>query len=362
MDQTLSFDILRRFKNGPTIEARADIPLDGGPVTVIFGASGSGKTTVLRAVAGLDRPDRGKISLRGEPWFDAARRLCVPPQQRRVGYMPQEHALFPHLTVSQNLQYGLAGLPHDERKARAAEVAARLGVEELLARRPAELSGGQRQRVSLARALAPAPRLLLLDEPLSSLDAPARAELRGELRQKLEAARIPTLLVTHDRVEALSLGDRMLVLVDGRVRQLGPVHAVFSAPADADVARVVGMENVLPVTLLRQENGLSLVEAGPLRLLAVDPGGLTKDAFACIRSEEIVLEELPGAPTSARNVLPAVVTGRTDEGPLVRVRLDCGVPLVALVTRSSAEALRLEPGRPIAALLKVPAIRLVPRD
>lgn len=362
MDGALSLDLLRRYPGGPAIQARAELPLSGGPVTVLFGASGCGKTTVLRAVAGLDRPTAGTIDFAGERWFDAARRLHVPPQRRRIGFMPQEHALFPHLTVAGNLGYGLAGLPRAEREARVAEVAGRLGIAELLGRRPGALSGGQRQRVALARALAPAPRLLLLDEPLSSLDAPARAELRGELRQRLEAAGIPALVVTHDRVEALSLGDRMLVMVDGRVRQVGPVHEVFSAPADAEVARVVGMENVLPVRLSRREDGLAVVQAGPVQLLAVDPGGLEREAFACIRSEEIVLEEAPGATTSARNVLPGVVTGRSEEGPLVRIRLDCGVPLVALITRASAEALRLEPGHRAAAMVKVPAVRLVPRS
>jgi molybdate transport system ATP-binding protein len=361
VDGTLSIDLVRRYPGGPSIEARAELPLGGGPVTVLFGTSGSGKTTVLRALAGLDRPDAGAISFAGEPWFDAARRLHVPPQRRRIGFMPQEQALFPHLSVKANLRYGLGGLPRREREARAMEVAARLGVEGLLARRPSELSGGERQRVSLARALAPAPRLLLLDEPLSSLDAPARAELRGELRQRLLAAAIPALLVTHDRVEALSLGDRILVMVDGRVRQVGPVHEVFSAPRDAEVARVVGMENVLPAVVSRREDGLAVVTAGPLELTAVDPGGLKHLAFACIRSEEIVLEDAVGAPTSARNLLRGVVTGRAEEGPLVRVRLDCGVPLVALVTRASAEALQLVPGRRAAALVKAPSIRLVPR-
>ncbi len=216
--------------------------------------------------------------------------------------------------------------------------------------------------MALARALAPSPRLLLLDEPLSSLDGPARAELRGELRQRLEAAAIPALVVTHDRVEALSLGDRIAVMVDGRIRQLGPVHEVFSAPIDAEVARVVGMENVFPVVLRRREDGLVVVAAGPVELLAVDPGGLECGAYACIRSEEVVLEEAPGALTSARNVLVGVVTSRLDEGPLVRVRLDCGISLVALVTRASAQALRLEPGRRAAAMVKTPCVQLVPRS
>jgi molybdate transport system ATP-binding protein len=170
------------------------------------------------------------------------------------------------------------------------------------------------------------------------------------------------VVVTHDRIEALALGDRIAVMVDGEIRQIGPVHEVFAAPADAAVARVVGTENVLPVHVEAHGDGLVRVRSGALELVAVDPGGLAHEALACVRAEEVVLEEAPGAPTSARNLLAGVVSARTDEGPLVRVVVDCGAPLVALVTRASAEALRLAPGRRVAALVKAPAVKLVPRD
>jgi molybdate transport system ATP-binding protein len=343
------------------VAARAAWPLDDGLVTVLFGPSGSGKTTVLRALAGLDRPDEGAITFAGEPWFDAARGLHVPPQARRVGLLFQEYALFPHLSVAANVGYGLFALPRPDREERVRIVAERLRIGELLDRRPAQLSGGQRQRVALARALAPSPRLLLLDEPLSALDAPTREELRAELRRSLEGSGIPAIVVTHDRVEALALGDRMAVMIDGEIRQVGPVQELFTTPADLAVARVVGTENVLPVRLVRIAGGLATVRAGSVELVAVDPGGLGPEGFACIRAEEVVLEEAPGAPSSARNTLVGVVTSRTDEGALVRVRLDCGVPLVALVTRPGAEALGIVPGKRVAALVKAPAVRLVTR-
>jgi molybdate transport system ATP-binding protein len=362
MDRSLSFDIERRFPGGPSIRARAELPLDDGRVTVLFGPSGSGKSTVLRALAGLDPEARGSIRLGGERWLDSETGRFVSPQRRRVGLLFQEYALFPHLSVAGNVGYGLFAWPRRERAARVRSVTEQLRISDLLDRRPSQLSGGQRQRVALARALAPSPQLLLLDEPLSALDAPTREELRGELRRSLEGSGIPAIVVTHDRVEALALGDRLAVMVDGEIRQVGPVREIFNAPADVTVARVVGTENVLAVRLARRADGLATVLAGELELVGVDPGGLEVEAFACIRAEEVVLEEAPGAPTSARNQLVGTVTSRSDEGPLVRVRIDCGgVPLVALVTRPSAEAMGLAPGKRIAALVKAPAVRLVAR-
>lgn len=364
MERALTFDVVRRFPGGPTVSARASWPLEGATVTVLFGPSGSGKTTVLRALAGLDRPDDGAIAFGGETWFDAARGVHVPPQARGVGLLFQDYALFPHLSVAANIGYGLHGVARAERAARVAGMAERFGVADLVARRPAELSGGQRQRVALARALAPRPRLLLLDEPLSALDAPTREALRGELRHLLEQAAVPAVLVTHDRTEALALGDRLAVLVEGAIRQVGPVHEVFSAPVDVEVARVVGTENVFPARLVRREDGLVVVRAGGpggADLVALDPGGVEDEAYACVRAEEVVLEPVDGHLSSAQNRLAGVIAARREEGPLVRMTVDCGVMLVALVTRASADRLDLVPGRRVAAVVKAPSVRIVPR-
>jgi molybdate transport system ATP-binding protein len=365
VERTLSFEIVRRFPRGPLISARGGWPLDGPPVTVLFGPSGSGKTTVLRALAGLDRPDAGVIRFDGETWFDAARAIDVPPQARGVGVLFQDYALFPHLSVEANLGYGLHRLGRSAREARVADLAGRFAVAELLRRRPAELSGGQLQRVALVRALAPRPRLLLLDEPLSALDAPTREVLRGQLRLLLEQAGVPAIVVTHDRTEALALGDRLAVLVDGAIRQIGPVHQVFSAPVDVEVARVVGTENVFPSRLVRREGGLVVVMttgAGGVELVAVDPGGLEGQAYACIRAEEVVLEPDAGHVSSAQNRLAGVVSARRDEGPLVRITVECGVTLVALVTRRSADRLELVAGRLVSAVVKAPCVRVVARS
>ncbi len=170
------------------------------------------------------------------------------------------------------------------------------------------------------------------------------------------------MVVTHDRAEALALGDRMIVLVGGTVRQVGRVHEVFSAPADVEVARTVGTENVLPARIVGRDGGLATVDAAGLRLTGVDPGGAAREAYACVRAEEIVLEEAPGHPSSASNLLAATVVSTAVEGALVRVALDCGgARLVALVTRRSADALGLAAGRGVAAAVQAPAVRIVPR-
>jgi molybdate transport system ATP-binding protein len=358
---TLSFEIVRQFPRGPRIAARAAWPLEREPVTVLFGPSGSGKTTVLRALAGLDRPDAGFIDFDGQRWFDAAPPRFVAAPARRVGLLFQDYALFPHLTVAGNVAFGLRG-PAADRRARVGELAERFGLAELLARRPGALSGGQRQRVALARALAPRPRLLLLDEPLSALDAPTREALRGELRRLLEAAGVPAVVVTHDRTEALALGDRLAVMVDGAVRQVGPVHEVFSAPADVEVARAVGTENVLPARVVRRVAGLVVLRAGAVELTAVDPGPAFEEAFACLRAEEVLLEPPERHDSSARNQLAGTVTAVREEGPLTRLTLDCGVTLVALVTRASAQRMGLTPGRRVVAAVKAPSVTVVPRD
>ncbi|HSB36185.1 MAG TPA: ATP-binding cassette domain-containing protein, partial [Thermoanaerobaculia bacterium] len=243
---TLFVRFVRRFPAGPAIRAELDLPLGGAEVTVLFGPSGAGKTTILRCLAGLEVPDEGTIRLGAETWFDADARVNRPPQARRVGFLFQDHALFPHLTVAGNVAFGLAGLPRAECARRVADGLSFVGLSALADRRPRELSGGESQRVALARALARRPALLLLDEPLSALDSPLRIRLRGELRTLLTSLEIPSVVVTHDRAEALALGDRVAVVAEGGVRQTGPVDEVFSRPTDVGVARVTGVECVLP--------------------------------------------------------------------------------------------------------------------
>lgn len=350
----------KTLPNGLTVSADLEISLERPSVMVLFGPSGSGKTTLLRIIAGLDRPDDGKILYGDEIWFDAERNKCLPPQKRRIGYLFQEYALFPHLTVEQNIAYGLEKISLSERRRRVAEMLDLFGITKLRDQRPGQLSGGERQRVALARALAPHPRLLLLDEPLSALDAPTRESLRGELRRLLVRAHIPTVLVTHDRTEALALGDAMAVLIDGQIRQVGPVSEVFSRPLERAVVHAVGMENVLPALVLTSDGELVTLNVGGRVLTAVGDvsGG---EVFACIRAEDVMLYKEAPQGVSARNRLEGRIAELHAEGPLVRVTLDCGFPLVAIVTRQAQEELALCKGDGVTAVLKAAAIYVIPR-
>jgi molybdate transport system ATP-binding protein len=217
----------------------------GDGVTVLFGPSGAGKTLTLHCLAGLVRPHAGRIVVDGRVLFDGVSGVDVPPQGRRIGYVFQGHALFPHLTVRANIGFGLRREPAAIRAERVADVTARLELRGLEDRYPHELSGGQRQRVALGRALAIAPTCVLLDEPLSALDLPLRRALREELRACLAAWKVPAVLVTHDLAEAYELGDHVVIYEAGRVRQAAPRAELLRRPASEAVARILGFRNIL---------------------------------------------------------------------------------------------------------------------
>jgi molybdate transport system ATP-binding protein len=223
----------------------------GDGVAVLFGPSGAGKSLTLQCLAGLMRPDEGRITVDEHVLFDSVSGANLPPQRRRVGYVFQGFALFPHLTVAGNVAFGLRDRPRAERESRAAEVLARLGLETLAHRYPGELSGGQRQRVALGRALAPDPALLLLDEPLSALDLPLRRALRDELRTVLAQWGKAAVVVTHDVTEAYRLGDHIVVYEEGRVIQSAPRAELLWQPASQAVARIMGLANVVQGIVLK---------------------------------------------------------------------------------------------------------------
>jgi molybdate transport system ATP-binding protein len=348
---------------------------------VLFGPSGAGKTTILRQIAGLERPDAGVIRFEDDVWCDTAHAVWRPPQERGVGIVFQEPTLFPHLTIGENVRYGIAPRSRpkpdpnsdskSERRAESrsgliVEIAHLLRVRDLENRYPRQLSGGEAQRVAVARALAPNPRLLLLDEPFAALDAPTRARLRHDVRALLQQTGTPAILVTHDRSEALTMGDSVAVLIDGRIRQRGSVSGVFSRPADADVAASLGVEAVLPGRIESSADGLLAVAVNGVILHVAEresadalPPGI--DVYACIRAEDVTVETESPAHASTRNHLAARVVATIAEGPIERISLDCGFPLDALITRRSREELNLRSGDRVTAAIKATSIHLVPR-
>jgi len=337
-------------------------PTDRFSITVLFGPSGCGKTTTLRCLAGLERPDEGRINFGGTPWFDAEGRVFLTPQQRDIGYLFQEYTLFPHLTVAGNIAFGLRSVSRTEQRRRVGEMLDLIGLAGLENRYPKQISGGEQQRIALARVLVRRPRLLLLDEPLSALDQPTREQLRPELRRLLVKFGIPVVLVTHDRVEAMVLADHLIVLDHGKVLQQGEVEEVFNRPVDVEVSRIVGMGNVLPGRIVKTEEGLATVAVGRTQLLAVAPAPNVEQVYVCIQAEEVALQKGIADRASPRNRLPGIIASLTPEGPLVRVELDCGFPLVALVTRTSHNELELREGEAITALVKVPCVHLIARN
>lgn len=340
-------DIDKRFDGGPRVGVSLQIP-DGASTTILFGPSGSGKTTILRCIAGLEKLTSGRVIFNGQDW------TRLPPQKRPIGFLFQEYALFSHLRVRQNIAYGASG-----RSDIVSRVAAMLRIEDLLDRRPNELSGGQQQRVALARVLAREPQLLLLDEPLSALDVPTREHVRSELAQLLRALKTPAIVVTHDWVDALTLGDWIAVISNGQILQTGSPWEVFTRPQHRGVAAAVGVETVVPGHVRQCDAGVAILEVGSAQLTAADPGGDGEDFYVCIRGEDVTLEKGRAEQSSARNHLRGRVVEMIPAGVLTKVRIDVGFELVALVTRQAIEDLQLVRGSEIFAVFKASAVHLI---
>jgi molybdate transport system ATP-binding protein len=359
MTAVFEAEFAKRFPNGPLIEARFSFPADRFGVTVLFGPSGAGKTTVLRCVAGLERPDAGHIGLGGHHWYDCQQRICLPPQRRDIGFLSQDHALFPHLTIAENITYGLKGIARAEQYERAVLLLRLLGLAGLEKRYPRQLSRGQQQRVALARAVARRPRLLLLDEPLSALDAPTRAQLRRKLRAWLQEMDVSTIMVTHDLTEAMTLGDSLVVMDQGRICQVGPVEQVLAHPASLAVARIVGVDTLERGTVMSATQGRAVIRVRGTEVVAQTDTVKATEVLVCIRAEDVQLSTATEANGTVDNQLPCIVQTVTRDGQLLRVSLDCGFPLVAVVPPQVGANLRLCLGAPVVALLRAGSIHLI---
>jgi molybdate transport system ATP-binding protein len=339
-----------------------DIALEvpAGSCLALAGPSGAGKSSVLRVVAGLVAPDSGRISCGDEVWLDTARRVGVPPERRRCGYVFQEYALFPHLRAWQNVAYPLREVPRRDRHPRALELLERFGVAHLADARPRTLSGGERQRVALARALARRPDALLLDEPLSALDARTRASASRELAVVLRETGVPALLVTHDFVEASLLGDRVAVIDGGRLIQQGTAAELAASPASAFVADLTGAV-VLTGTARAGEEGLTQVALdGGGHVASTEPG--EGPVAVSVHPWEITIEPAgtPGT-GSAQNRLDVEIVSVTTIGNRVRLGLTAPQPLIAEVTDASVRHLGLTTGTRAIAAWKAASTRVLER-
>jgi molybdate transport system ATP-binding protein len=345
---------VRHGFGGFRLDAAFDSP---GGLTALFGRSGAGKTSLVNAIAGLFRPEHARIAVEGEVLTDTERGVFVPPRRRRIGYVFQEGRLFPHLTVRQNLLYGRWFAGRSGGAGDVEHVVDLLGIGALLGRRPANLSGGEKQRVAIGRALLSRPRLLVMDEPLASLDEARKAEILPYIERLRDDSAVPIVYVSHAIAEVTRLATTMVVLSEGRVAAVGPTQAIMSrldlfpltgrAEAGAILTtRVAEHDLTFGLTTLR-------AAAGSLRVPHLDLS-LGSALRVRIRARDVMIALSPPTGLSALNVLPGVVAEiGVGAGPIVDIRLDCaGEALIARLTRRSVETLGLAPGRPVYAVIK----------
>jgi molybdate transport system ATP-binding protein len=383
---------LQREENGFELDVSFAI---GTGITILFGASGAGKTTLLDCIAGLLTPEGGCIALASRVLFDSERKIDLPPQQRRIGYVFQDLALFPHLNAEENVAYGLSGLPARERQDRIARMFDLLGILALAKRRPAELSGGERQRIALARALVLKPPILLLDEPLAGLDLPVRMKIADDLRRWIKNSPIPVLYVTHNREEVFALGEKMLVMERGRIIAQGSPHQVMSAPRSETVAQLAGFENVFNVEVASIHEDRGTMTCGVLRVsnfpnsfegaqlptvpLSADmerasPEGVkieleTPLVGAAVGTKlrvgisagDVLLATSPPVGLSARNILPGRLLELSQRDMIVIARVDCGVEMSVHLTLAARDSLELVPGRQVWLIVKTHSCHLLQR-
>ncbi|NMX22290.1 sulfate ABC transporter ATP-binding protein [ANME-1 cluster archaeon GoMg4] len=333
-----------------------NLKIKKGEYFVILGPTGAGKTLLLETIAGFYIPDRGEVRIDGRDV------TIIPPERRRIGFIYQDYSLFPHLNVEQNIEFGLKlkkSASQDTNRKRVKEIMDWLSISHLAHRYPATLSGGEQQKVAIGRAIAIEPSILLLDEPLSALDRRTQDYLREELKRVKEEFGITMVHVTHDQTEALVLADRIAVMMQGRIMQVGTPHEIFNKPVNEELADFVGIENVLCGVVRNNVNGIAEIEVdtgGTIFAVSEYRDGVVK---VFIRPEDIILSASIGD-SSARNVITGRIMGLHDMGPLTRVKVDSErSELVALITKQSREELGLNEGDGVYATFKATSVHVV---
>src|SRR5579863_719826 len=334
--------------------------------TILFGASGAGKTTLLDSIAGLRKPDTGRISIGDRVLFDSSRNIDVPVAQRRVGYVFQSLALFPHLSVEQNVSYGLSHLPKAQRAQQVAAILQALRILPLAKRHTREISGGENQRVALARTLVTDPEILLLDEPLASLDVSTKARIIDDLREWNRLHRVPVLYVTHSREEVFALGEHVIVLDAGRIVAQGTPHEVMMAPWQETVAQLAGVENVFDavVEAVRPERGTMTcrIDGDGGAFVLETPlvrGGVGASFRVGIRAGDILLATSAPVGLSARNIIPGRIQSLDQRDVIVSARVKSRVEMEVHLTLAARDSLQLEPGREVWLVIKTHSCHLM---
>jgi len=353
----------RRGARGSPFVLDVSLEIPSG-ITILFGPSGSGKSTVLDCIAGILQPDEGRIAVGDTVLFDSATGFNLLSQTRRIAYVFQSLALFPHLTVEQNVEFGLHNLPASDRQKRTAQILEAFRVEKLKTRKPNEISGGEQQRIALARSLVTNPRVLLLDEPLTGLDAALKSSIVEDLRAWNAANRIPILYVTHSRDEVDALGERVIAIDHGRIVSHGAPMEVLDAPRRKRLALSAGFENLLHGTVLdlREPDGVMRVRLADSSCEMEVPlahASVGDHVQVAIRAGDILMAAEQPRGLSARNILKGKIIALEQRGAMFIVRVDCGVKFVAHVTPGAVRALELSTGKQVWLVLKTHSCHLV---
>jgi molybdate transport system ATP-binding protein len=362
---SLSVRVRKEHRSGAPASFVLDVNLGAPPgITILFGPSGAGKSTLLDCIAGLVRPDAGRIAIGDHVLFDLDRGVNLAPQQRHVAYVFQSLALFPHMTVEENVVYGLVDSKEQRKGQRVAEILEMFRVDKLRERKPAEISGGERQRVALARSLVTLPRVLLLDEPLTGLDAELKASIVDDLRAWNAAHKIPILYVTHTREEVDALGERVIALDHGRMVSEGTPREVLDAPRRKRLAQAAGFENLLRGTVmdLREVDGVMRVRLADSASEIEVPLGYAAPGQAvrlAIRAGDILLATEHPRGLSARNMLEGRIASLERRGTLVVARVDCGVVFTVHVTPGAERTLQLAAGKNVWLVIKTHSCHFV---